>query len=185
MLGCNGYDVIDLGVMVTSDKILSTARDEGADIIGLSGLITPSLDEMVHVAAEMERLEFNIPLLIGGATTSRKHTAVKIEKNYSGPTVHVIDASRAVGVVGKLMNKNEKPDFVATVRDDFKQIRLLGLKRPNQDLVNGSSAKSEVKSGLDITKYQNQTSWGKKYLKLPLDELVDILTGHLFFMLGS
>jgi len=129
VLGCNGYDVIDLGVMVPSDKILSTARDEGADIIGLSGLITPSLDEMVHVAAEMERLEFNIPLLIGGATSSRKHTAVKIEENYSGPTIHVIDASRAVGVVSKLMNEDEKPDFVAGVRDDFKQIRVTRAKK--------------------------------------------------------
>ena len=93
VLGCNGYDVIDLGVMVPSDKIISTAKKENADIIGLSGLITPSLEEMVHIATEMERLKLEIPLLIGGATTSRKHTAIKIEENYSGPTIHVIDLS--------------------------------------------------------------------------------------------
>ena len=108
VLGCNGYDIIDLGVMVPSDKILSEAKSQGADMIGLSGLITPSLDEMVHVAKEMERMNFNIPLLIGGATTSKKHTAIKIDENYSGPIIHITDASRSVGAVGKLLNKNEK-----------------------------------------------------------------------------
>ena len=103
VLGCNGYDVIDLGVMVPADKILSIAKEENANIIGLSGLITPSLDEMVHIAQEMERIGFKIPLLIGGATTSRRHTAVKIEEQYTGATVHVIDASRAVGVVRTLL----------------------------------------------------------------------------------
>ena len=119
VLGCNGYDVVDLGVMVPSDKILSTAKKENADIIGLSGLITPSLDEMVHVAKEMQRLNFTLPLLIGGATTSRKHTAIKIEENYSGPTIHVIDASREVGVVGKLMNDNDKEKFIDDIKNDF------------------------------------------------------------------
>ncbi len=123
VLGCNGYDVIDLGVMVAADKILSAAQDESADMIGLSGLITPSLDEMVHVACEMERLDFKIPLLIGGATTSRKHTAVKIEQNYTGPTIHVQDASRAVGAVGKLLNKEQKDSYVAETRKEFAQIR--------------------------------------------------------------
>ena len=123
VLGCNGYEVIDLGVMVTSDKILTTAKEEGADIIGLSGLITPSLDEMVHVAKEMERLEFDTPLLIGGATTSRTHTAVKIEENYSGPTIYVLDASRCVGVVSRLMNSDEKGPFIQEHRDDYRAIR--------------------------------------------------------------
>ena len=123
VLGCNGYDVIDLGVMVPSDKILSTAKEEGADMVGISGLITPSLDEMVHVAKEMERLKFDIPLLIGGATTSQTHTAVKIDENYSGPTVHVVDASRCVGVVSKLLNSDEKDLFVREKRKKYRHIR--------------------------------------------------------------
>ena len=102
VLGCNDYEVIDLGVMVPCEKILKTAREHGVDMIGLSGLITPSLDEMVHVAKEMEREGFTMPLLIGGATTSAKHTAVKIAPSYHGPVVHVKDASRCVGVVDRL-----------------------------------------------------------------------------------
>ena len=117
--------------MVPSDKIISTAKKENADIIGLSGLITPSLEEMVHIATEMERLKLEIPLLIGGATTSRKHTAIKIEENYSGPTIHVIDASRAVGVVGKLLNENEKDNFVNEIKEDFNEIRINRLKKEN------------------------------------------------------
>src|SRR6185436_4129223 len=101
VLQCNNYEIVDLGVMVPSDKILAAARESGADIVGLSGLITPSLEEMVHVAREMERQGFTKPLLIGGATTSRTHTAVKIAPAYSGPVVYVLDASRAVGVVGQ------------------------------------------------------------------------------------
>src|SRR5690606_699139 len=104
VLGCNNYEVIDLGVMVPCDKILQTAREERADLIGLSGLITPSLDEMVHVAREMERQKMTLPLLIGGATTSRQHTAVKVAPGYSGTTVHVHDASRAVNVVSALLD---------------------------------------------------------------------------------
>jgi 5-methyltetrahydrofolate--homocysteine methyltransferase len=95
VLQCNGFEVMDLGVMVPAEKILEEARQRGVDVIGLSGLITPSLDEMVHVAAEMERLEFSIPLLIGGATTSKVHTAVRVAPRYSGPVIHVLDASRA------------------------------------------------------------------------------------------
>src|SRR5204863_7079089 len=111
VLGCNNYEVIDLGVMVPSEKILETARERKADIIGLSGLITPSLDEMVHVAQEMEREGFTLPLLIGGATTSRAHTAVKIAQHYRASTVHVLDASRAVGVVSNLLNDQTKQAF--------------------------------------------------------------------------
>ena len=107
VLRCNNYEVIDLGVMVPSARILETARSEEADLIGVSGLITPSLDEMCHVASEMEREGFELPLLIGGATTSRVHSAVKIAPNYSGPTVYVADASRAVGVVGQLMGSDK------------------------------------------------------------------------------
>ena len=119
VLGCNGYDIIDLGVMVPSDKILSEAKGKGADMIGLSGLITPSLDEMVHVAKEMERMDFDIPLLIGGATTSKKHTAIKIEENYSGPTIHITDASRSVGAVSKLFNADEKNQFEQSVKEEL------------------------------------------------------------------
>ena len=183
VLGCNGYDVIDLGVMVPSDKILSTARDEGADIIGLSGLITPSLDEMVHVAAEMERLEFDIPLLIGGATTSRTHTAVKIEGNYSGPTVHVIDASRAVGVVSKLMNENEKSDFVAGVRDDFKQIRVTRAKKTAIKTLSMEAARNR-KFKVDWSNYPVSIpnfQGVKVFEDYPLDELVDYIDWSPFF----
>ena len=111
VLGCNNYEIIDLGVMVPCEKILQTARDTHADMIGLSGLITPSLDEMVHVAKEMEREGFTIPLLIGGATTSRVHTAVKIAPHFRQPVVHVLDASRAVGVVSQLKNPETRPAF--------------------------------------------------------------------------
>ena len=108
VLGCNNYNVIDLGVMVASEKIIQTAIDEKVDVIGLSGLITPSLDEMVYFAKEMERRRIKLPLLIGGATTSRIHTAVKIAPNFSGTTVHVLDASRSVPVVSSLINDDEK-----------------------------------------------------------------------------
>src|SRR4029434_10598350 len=111
VLGCNNYEVIDLGVMVPCEKILKTAREQKVDIIGLSGLITPSLDEMAHVAREMEREGFKVPLLIGGATTSRAHTAVKIAPGYAEPVVHVLDASRAVGVVGHLKSPELKGAF--------------------------------------------------------------------------
>ncbi|MBV9849474.1 MAG: methionine synthase [Armatimonadetes bacterium] len=111
VLGCNNYEVIDLGVMVPTEKILQTARERNVDIIGLSGLITPSLDEMIHVAREMQREGFALPLLIGGATTSRTHTAVKIAPAYKNPVVHVLDASRAVGVVSSLLSDEQKPDF--------------------------------------------------------------------------
>jgi 5-methyltetrahydrofolate--homocysteine methyltransferase len=123
VLACNNYDVIDLGVMVSCEKILERAKAEKADLIGLSGLITPSLDEMVHVAREMERQHFKLPLLIGGATTSRAHTAVKIAQNYSEPVVHVLDASRAVPVTSSLLSEDGKAAFVAQVRADYDALR--------------------------------------------------------------
>jgi 5-methyltetrahydrofolate--homocysteine methyltransferase len=123
VLACNNYEIIDLGVMVPSQRILETARKENVDIIGLSGLITPSLDEMAHVAAEMEREGFDIPLLIGGATTSRVHTAVKIHPQYSrGQTVYVNDASRAVGVVSALLSPQQKGTYVEDVRDEYRKV---------------------------------------------------------------
>ena len=123
VLACNNYEIIDLGVMVPATKILETAKAENVDIIGLSGLITPSLDEMVHVAAEMERQGFDIPLLIGGATTSRVHTAVKIHPRYeAGQTVYVTDASRAVGVVGSLLSSEMKPAYVETLQAEYRRV---------------------------------------------------------------
>ncbi len=123
VLACNNYEVIDLGVMVSSEKILERAKQEKADLIGLSGLITPSLDEMVHVAREMERQGFKLPLLIGGATTSRAHTAVKIAPHYSEPVVHVLDASRAVPVTTSLLSDDGKPAFVIQHRSDYEALR--------------------------------------------------------------
>jgi 5-methyltetrahydrofolate--homocysteine methyltransferase len=123
VLQCNNYDVIDLGVMVPAAKILETAREKQADVVGLSGLITPSLDEMVHVAQEMEREGFRLPLLIGGATTSRAHTAVKIAPHYGASTVHVLDASRAVGVVNSLLNEELKSAFDKKTREEYERLR--------------------------------------------------------------
>ena len=123
VLGCNAYEVIDLGVMVPADKILNTARETGADIIGLSGLITPSLEEMSHLAAEMQRQGFSVPLLIGGATTSLAHTAVKIDPNYAGPVVYVKDASRAVGVCTQLLSEGLRDDYVAKLKAEYAQVR--------------------------------------------------------------
>ena len=120
VLQCNNYEIVDLGVMVPAEKILRTAKEVNADLIGLSGLITPSLDEMVNVAKEMERQGFTIPLLIGGATTSKAHTAVKIEQNYSGPTVYVQNASRTVGVVAALLSDTQRDDFVARTRKELR-----------------------------------------------------------------
>ncbi|HMQ67941.1 MAG TPA: methionine synthase [Ignavibacteria bacterium] len=132
VLGCNNYDVIDLGVMVSCEKILETARKENVDVIGLSGLITPSLDEMVHVAKEMEREGFDIPLLIGGATTSKVHTAVKIEENYKrGQTIHVLDASKSVPVVSNLLSEN-KDKFSAEIKEEYIKLREHHLKNKIQ-----------------------------------------------------
>lgn len=131
VLSCNNYNIIDLGVMVHSEKIIQTALDKKVDIIGLSGLITPSLDEMIHVAKEMERRGLKIPLLIGGATSSRIHTAVKIDPNYSGPVVHVLDASRSVPVVSGLLNENidERRKFVQDIKTEYLNLREDYIKR--------------------------------------------------------
>ena len=129
VLGCNNYKIIDLGVMVPPEKIIEAAKREDVDAIGLSGLITPSLDEMVYLAKEMERQNFEIPLLIGGATTSRAHTAVKIDTQYNNAVVHVNDASRAVTVVGDLLNENSKVEYVAKLKQDYENFRKKFLKR--------------------------------------------------------
>jgi 5-methyltetrahydrofolate--homocysteine methyltransferase len=123
VLACNNYEIIDMGVMIPADKILETAIRENVDVIGLSGLITPSLDEMVHVAKEMQRLKLNIPLLIGGATTSKVHTAVKISPNYSFPVVHVNDASRSVPVVSNLLSKDLRKPFIEELDAEYERVR--------------------------------------------------------------
>jgi 5-methyltetrahydrofolate--homocysteine methyltransferase len=123
VLACNNYEVIDLGVMVSCDKILASAKEHGVQVIGLSGLITPSLDEMIHVAKEMQRTGFTLPLLIGGATTSKAHTAIKIAQNYDHPIIHVIDASRVVGVMTKLLSDDLRPDYLREVAADYQKIR--------------------------------------------------------------
>jgi 5-methyltetrahydrofolate--homocysteine methyltransferase len=154
VLQCNNYDVIDLGVMVPAAKILETARAVKADAIGLSGLITPSLDEMVHVAQEMERENFRVPLLIGGATTSRAHTAVKIAPHYNSSTVHVLDASRAVGVVNKLSNPKLAKSFDEETRADYERLRAEHSARLEQrDLLTIARAR-ENRTAIDWSRYQ-------------------------------
>ena len=135
VLQCNGYDVVDLGVMVPWSKILDTARDEKADIIGLSGLITPSLDEMVTVAEEMDRAGMTIPLLIGGATTSKVHTALRIDPAYSGPVVHVLDASRAVGVASQLLSDTQAKPFITATANEYDTVRVTRAGRENSALL--------------------------------------------------
>jgi 5-methyltetrahydrofolate--homocysteine methyltransferase len=154
VLQCNNYQVIDLGVMVPAQKILETAKKENADIIGLSGLITPSLDEMCHVAAEMEREGFNLPLLIGGATTSRVHTAVKITPNYArGQTIYVTDASRAVGVMANLMSLTERETYIDGVRKEYVKIRESYLKGESRKTRLPLQAARENRFKIDWTAY--------------------------------
>ena len=182
VLGCNGYDIIDLGVMVPSDKILSEAKGKGADIIGLSGLITPSLDEMVHVAKEMERMNFDIPLLIGGATTSKKHTAIKIEENYSGPTIHINDASRSVGAVSKLFNEDEKNHYEQSVREEFEKIRNNVKKKNIKKLSINESRERKFLINWDEYPILKPNFIGTKVFdNYPLEELVGYIDWSPFF----
>jgi 5-methyltetrahydrofolate--homocysteine methyltransferase len=184
VLQCNNYEVIDLGVMVPCAKILETARRERVDIIGLSGLITPSLEEMSFVAGEMQREGFTIPLLIGGATTSRVHTAVKIEPNYKGPTIHVVDASRAVGVAGNLRSETLRPDFVAGIRTEYQDVRTQR---------GGRKAEERHQSIADARKNRLAVDWsavtppepcfcGVRVLDdYPLEELIPLIDWTPFF----
>ncbi|MEW5851732.1 MAG: methionine synthase [Myxococcota bacterium] len=142
VLGCNSYEVMDLGVMVPCEKILQTAREQNVDMIGLSGLITPSLDEMVHVASEMERQGLKLPLLIGGATTSRQHTAVKVAPEYSQPTVHVLDASRAVGVVSALLDVKQKESFDRQNREEQAALRELHASKSRKPMLPLATARA-------------------------------------------
>ena len=184
VLQCNNFEVIDLGVMVPAQTILDTARKENVDIIGLSGLITPSLDEMVHVAKEMERLGFELPLMIGGATTSQIHTAVKIEPNYHGCSIYVKDASRAVGVAQKLVSKDGRDSFVADIKKDYeeKRSRHQGRKSTRRQLPIAEARANKTK--IDWQAYQ-PTKPAKLGLEVfsdyPLDELVERIDWTPFF----
>lgn len=186
VLQCNNYEIVDLGVMVPCEKILEKAREVNADIIGLSGLITPSLDEMVHVAKEMERLDFDIPLLIGGATTSKAHTAVKIEPAYKkGPTVYVTDASRSVGVASALLSESQAENFIAERRAEYEKVRERNRHRKprsqqvdysfalqNSTPINWTDYAPPIPKKLGITIFEDY----------PLAELVDYIDWTPFFI---
>lgn len=186
VLGCNDYDIVDLGVMVPADKILQRAKEEKVDVIGLSGLITPSLDEMVHLASEMQRLGFTIPLLIGGATTSRTHTAVKIEPKYKGPVVHVLDASRAVGVVSNLLSEqgDVSSNFILDVRAENNRIReqRVGREQVKQFLPIAEARKN--KWTMDWSTYTPPVPEKigiQEKIPFPLEELVPYIDWTPFF----
>ena len=183
VLGCNNYEVIDLGVMVPCEKILATAREKQVDMIGLSGLITPSLDEMVHVAKEMKREGFNLPLLIGGATTSKAHTAVKIAPNYEHGVVHVLDASRAVGVVGSLINASAKKPFVDTIRAEYDKIRTQHQGRAEKPLLPLAEArKRRVPIEWKTEDIARPSFTGVRHMDdFPLEELVKFIDWSPFF----
>jgi 5-methyltetrahydrofolate--homocysteine methyltransferase len=179
VLACNNYEVIDLGVMVPCEKILAAARENNADIIGLSGLITPSLDEMVHVAREMEREGMKLPLLIGGATTSKAHTAVKIAPHYHEPVVHVLDASRAVPVASSLISGEQKPKFAAQVREEYEKLRSQHAG-PKVKLVGLEAARANAPK----LKYDNLPQpefTGARTISPSLKELIEVIDWSPFF----
>jgi 5-methyltetrahydrofolate--homocysteine methyltransferase len=184
VLQCNNYEVIDLGVMVPVQKILATARETNADVIGLSGLITPSLEEMANVAAEMQREGFSVPLLIGGATTSRVHTAVKIAPKYgNGPTVYVPDASRAVGVVTSLLSQEQRAAYVADVAADYEKIRVQHANKRGPKLVSLAAARANAFAA-DWTSYEPPvpTFLGRRVLRdVPLAEIERVIDWGPFF----
>ena len=184
VLQCNGYEVIDLGVMVPSETILKEAQKHNVDVIGLSGLITPSLDQMAHVASEMNRLDFSIPLILGGATTSRRHTAVRIDPNYTGTTIHIPDASRCVSMLRPLLDPNKRKEFSESIeathdnereayRNRLRKSRLipLDLARKNKLKIDWSNYKTVKPEKLGITSYQDY----------PLEKLVDYIDWTPFF----
>lgn len=183
VLACNNFEIVDMGVMVPADKILERAKAENADIIGLSGLITPSLDEMVHMAKEMERLGLDIPLLIGGATTSRVHTAVKIDQNYSGPVVHVLDASKSVPVAQSLISKENRPAFQANLKADYARFREEYKNRKREkNFVSLEKARAN-KIHVDVKNIVTPAFTGTKVFDdFPLSELREYIDWTPFFM---
>lgn len=185
VLGCNNYEIIDLGVMVPTDKILAAAKEHNVDIIGLSGLITPSLDEMVGVAKEMERQGFKLPLLIGGATTSRIHTAVKIDPHYSGPVIHVLDASRAVPVAGKLtQNEQTYADTLADIKKEYAKLREDHAKRQQAKEAVTLEAARANKTKIDWENFEptKPKFLGNKYFHdYPLEDIAKYIDWTPFF----
>lgn len=184
VLQCNNYKVIDLGVMTPFEKILETAKSINANIIGLSGLITPSLDEMINVAKEMERQKFTVPLLIGGATTSKIHTAVKIAPNYSQPVIHVLDASRSVGVVAALLDEKQKPEFVEEIKIEYNELRqdfLASMK--NQTFLPLAKARSmKLAINWNQQKITKPTFLGTKVFQdYPISKLIEYIDWNPFF----
>ncbi len=183
VLGCNNYEVIDLGVMVPLEKILEEAARLEVDVIGLSGLITPSLDEMIYVAAEMQRRKLTTPLLIGGATTSPVHTAVKIDPAYGGPVIHVTDASRSTGVVGQLMNPESRPQYIETKKDEYEQVRKDHASRTSRVVYLPVEKTRANKLPLDLKRVAAKPSFlGLKTLNnYPLATLRDYIDWSPFF----
>jgi len=182
VLGCNNYDVVDLGVMVPPQKILDTAKAEGCAIIGLSGLITPSLDEMVHLAAEMQRQGFSVPLLIGGATTSRQHTAVKIAPAYQGPTVHVQDASRVTDVVARLLDPDKRAALEVSNREDQGRMREIHANKNSRPLVPiGQARRGAMPITWRAEDLPTPDFVGRRTIEMPLGELVPYIDWTFFF----
>jgi 5-methyltetrahydrofolate--homocysteine methyltransferase len=185
VLGCNGYEVIDLGVMVPAEKILKEAKERNVAMIGLSGLITPSLDEMVHVAKEMKRQDFTIPLLIGGATTSRLHTAVRIAPEYDNGVVHVLDASRSVTVAGNLLNKDGKKEFLSSIDAEYEKLRNdFGNKKSTKVLLPFAEAqknKFEI-NWENFTPVKPTFTGTKVFDNYPLDEIFNYIDWQPFFI---
>jgi 5-methyltetrahydrofolate--homocysteine methyltransferase len=182
VLGCNNYEIFDLGVMVSADRILDTAVEKQVDIIGLSGLITPSLDEMVHVAREMERRQIDKPLLIGGATTSKLHTALRIAPRYSAETVHVLDASRCVGVVSSLLSDDKRPAFTAQVREEYERLRVQqGSRQGERPLLTIEGARQR-REKLDFSRIERPSFLGvRTYDDVPLQRIEPFIDWTPFF----
>ncbi len=185
VLGCNGYDIIDLGVMVSADRILETAIKEKVDILGLSGLITPSLDEMVHVAREMKRRNFELPLMIGGATTSRLHTAIRIAPEYAHGVVHVLDASRSVTVAGSLLNETQKPGFLFSLSEEYQKLKTdFSNKKSTKQLLSFKEAQAN-KTKIDWTSFEpvKPAFSGVKIFEDPsLEEIASYIDWQPFFI---
>lgn len=184
VLACNNYEIVDMGVMVPAEKILQKAKEENVDIIGLSGLITPSLDEMVHMAKEMERQGFTIPLMIGGATTSRIHTAVKIDPHYSGSVIHVNDASRSVTVASSLLSKDQQDAYINNIKEEYKAQREAHLNKKQDKVYTPIATARTQKAPIDwaastITK--PQFLGNKVFDNFPLEELVPYIDWTPFF----
>ena len=182
VLGCNGYDVVDLGVMVPTDRILKAVEESGADVLGLSGLITPSLDEMVYVAREMERRGMKLPLLIGGATTSRQHTAVKIAPEFSGTTVHVLDASRVGDAMSSLLSDTQRPQFETYNRALQEQLRQQHAARKERPLLSYEAAlRNRLAIEWTTESLPTPSFTGRRVIDVPLEELLPFIDWTFFF----